>query len=189
MTEIGTDNNLINNFETNFSINSVEPESTNSLTLSKTGIYPVAIELLGDNNKKLDTQYSFITYFPKIIFSQQAYSEKLNIVPVIINSEILKDEKIYDGSGALTKDGKIVQKEFNTTERNISNIYSINTPKSFLINGQYIDSFSQINSTSKQIPIVSFAQNPENTNNQYIADTYTPMNIVELNKITKKSVF
>ena len=189
LTEIGTDNNLINNFETNFSINSVEPESTNSLTLSKTGIYPVAIELLGDNNKKLDTQYSFITYFPKIIFSQQAYSEKLNIVPVIINSEILKDEKIYDGSGALTKDGKIVQKEFNTTERNISNIYSINTPKSFLINGQYIDSFSQINSTSKQIPIVSFAQNPENTNNQYIADTYTPMNIVELNKITKKSVF
>ena len=87
--------NTLKSYESSFAINSSDPTIPFSITLNKTGIYPVAIELLDSENKSLSTRYSFVTYFSGINYATQAYSEKLNIVPILTSSENYMEEKIF----------------------------------------------------------------------------------------------
>lgn len=178
-----TDNE--NNLEINFSINSPDVENAVSFKLNKTGIYPVAIELLDDSGKNIATKYSFTNYFSGISSSSQAYAEKLNIVPVITASQSYEEEKLFSEDSQLTNTGKKQQVNLLDLSTNLKNILSLNVQKSFAINGQILDIFNLVNADATENFIDSSA--PQST--QYLADTYSPLNIVELDNIGEKAVF
>jgi hypothetical protein len=174
-----------NNLETTFVINSPDATITNSIKLPKTGIYPVAIELIDSTKKTLATKYVFTNYFSGIAYSAQAYSEKLNIVPIIKTSHTYEEEKLFDINNKLSEVGKKQQSSLASLSNELKNILALDVKKTLSINGQLIDNSLLINSNSDNPFIPGDA--PQNT--QYIADTYAPLNIVALENIGEKSLF
>ena len=172
-----------------FGINNNDPLIKHSMTLNKTAVYPIAVEALDANSKVLDTQYVFSTYFRDISSLDQAYSQKLNIAPIIKYAPSDYDlSKSFNGS-RLTKQGKELQGKFNSEQNEISAILQIATPKSLILNGRTLEDFSLINLLNKPGENNGFVPNVAPTGTQYIADTYSPMNIVKFSKIKSKNVF
>ena len=172
-----------------FGINNNDPLIKHSMTLNKTAVYPIAVEALDANSKVLDTQYVFSTYFRDISSLDQAYSQKLNIAPIIKYAPSDYDlSKSFIGS-RLTKQGKELQGKFNSEQKEISAILQIATPKSLILNGRTLEDFSLINLLNKPGENNGFVPNVAPTGTQYIADTYSPMNIVKFSKIKSKNVF
>ena len=172
-----------------FGINNSDPLIKHSMTLNKTAVYPIAVEALDANSKVLDTQYVFSTYFRDISSLDQAYSQKLNIAPIIKYAPSDYDlSKSFNGS-RLTKQGKELQGKFNSEQNEISAILQIATPKSLILNGRTLEDFSLINLLNKPGENNGFVPNVAPTGTQYIADTYSPMNIVKFSKIKSKNVF
>ena len=172
-----------------FGINNNDPLIKHSMTLNKTAVYPIAVEALDANSKVLDTQYVFSTYFRDISSLDQAYSQKLNIAPIIKYAPSDYDlSKSFNGS-RLTKQGKELQDKFNSEQNEISAILQIATPKSLILNGRTLEDFSLINLLNKPGENNGFVPNVAPTGTQYIADTYSPMNIVKFSKIKSKNVF
>ena len=172
-----------------FGINNNDPLIKHSITLNKTAVYPIAVEALDANSKVLDTQYVFSTYFRDISSLDQAYSQKLNIAPIIKYAPSDYDlSKSFNGS-RLTKQGKELQDKFNSEQNEISAILQIATPKSLILNGRTLEDFSLINLLNKPGENNGFVPNVAPTGTQYIADTYSPMNIVKFSKIKSKNVF
>lgn len=159
-----------------------------SIAFSKTGIYPIAFELQDDENNVLATQYSFTTYISGASKEGQAYSEKLNVVPILSYTQNIEDEKLFTTKNQLSNYGKKVKNDFDSLQNNIADLLAIETPKSFSINGQYLDTYSLINSSIGQSksPLIS---SPANTNTEFIADSYVPLNIVELHALEENNLF
>lgn len=171
------------NLLASFAINTADSDS---ITLIKTGIYPVSVEFQDKDNALLSTQYTFITYVSSATSTSQAFAEKLNVVPVISYTLNVQEDQLFNSKSELSESGKKLKNDFVALSNAINSLENIETAKTFSLNGQFLDLMALVNSGNKDT-INLF--NSESPSNQIIADTYLPLNIDELNNVGQISTF
>lgn len=167
---------------------SINASTIDSLSIPKTGIYPVAIQLQDGQNNTLSTQFSYTTFISGATKDSQAYAEKLNVVPILSYNQNVEEEKLFTYKDTLTDYGKKVKNEFDTLKSTLDALLAIDTPKTFSINGQYLNTNSIINDSinGANTPLIDI---PSSATTQYVAATYVPLNIVELRSIGEDQLF
>lgn len=167
---------------------SINANAVDSVSISKTGIYPVSIELQDAENSTLATAFSFTTYIVGATKDSQPYAEKLNIVPVLSYSQNIEEEKLFTSKNTLSNYGKQIKNEFDTVANTIDELIAVDTPKSLSINGQYLDTYDLMNN-ALGANRTSLINQTYSVTTEYIADTYVPLNIVELQAVDERNIF
>ncbi|MFN8016484.1 MAG: DUF6049 family protein [Acidimicrobiia bacterium] len=174
LTSTSTNSDLTFNFNTQIPVNG-DPATT--LQLSNTGIFPIAISQI-DQNNNAKTKYSFVTNIPSISSNGAAYSHRLNLVP------LLKYSPLIDRSSLQNQ--KTLDKTYNkliTAQSVINGVSTGGYQASVLLSADTLNAYKYIK-TLKPNSAGESTLFPVNvgSNIEYISDTYVPINFAELEK-------
>ena len=180
------DANLASTF--NFQI-PVNGEGPTTLSMSGANIYPVAISQASDKNKAR-TQYSFVTSIPSVGSNGAAFSQRLQVLNFLKFQPIIDRIGIVDEEGGLTKKGRETGILLDSAKRTLASVSSLNTPHSVLINPDAFEGYNFLNKIRyPQKTLIPFYTASPLPNEEYIVDTYVPINIAELEKQDSLDVF
>lgn len=166
---------ITNQFVTSIPVNTAD---ANSLKLTQTGVYPVAISQVFDDDTDTSTQYSFITYVPTVSSTGSAYAHKLNVVPLIQYSPLFDLTKIKDTQNELTPYGLKVKSKMISAQQSLAAVSG--DLHSVVISPEQLDNWNFIFSANNQTK--SLFVDPATLTAEYIEDTYSPLDIAELEK-------
>ncbi len=169
-------------------VNLASEEGKKSLTFGTSGVYPIAIST-PTTEKKVNTEYTFISHVPTVGSSGSAYSQKLTVLPLVKFSPFINRMSLMNEKNELTEYGLNTRKRFSTARATIDAMMSTNTPLSAVLSPEAIDTNSILNqgSPAENIDTPLFPTQASGT--EYVPDTYTPINIAELQKQDVSSAY
>lgn len=175
----------------NYSIDiPVNANAEPSLSLPSTGIYPIAISLSSPNVTEPIKQYSFTTNIPNVGADGSAYSQRLQLVPLISYAPVIDRSKIIDPDGKLTEFGREIQSKLQIAQNSMESISKIQTPFSVVLSPEVFDTYSSIRkSIDNPTSPPSIFSPSTNQNIEFIADTYVPIDFAELEKREYSSAY
>lgn len=161
----------------------VNADTGPSLSLTSAGIYPVAVSIETADGSDIKTQYSFTTNIPAVGANGSAYSQRLEVVPLVTYAPVIDRSALLNQTHSLTSYGKEIQSKLAEAQTAFGLISSTQTPFSVVLSPEVFDTYSSIQKPPEvdRINAPLFAQS-SNKNIEYIVDTYVPINIAELEK-------
>jgi len=173
------DANIQNTY--NFQI-PVNGEGPTSLSMQGANIYPIAISQ-GSNEDKLRTQYSFVTSVPSVGSDGAAFSQKLKLLNFLKFQPVIDRVSMVDEDGNLSEKGLETAELLDSTQQTLIEVSNLNTANTVLINPDAIDGYNFLNDIrgSNEETQPFYVKEPLPTT-EYLADTFVPINIAELEK-------
>lgn len=158
----------------------VNSDPTKSLIFGAPGVYPLAISARTSDNK-VSTEYTFITNIPTVGTSGYAYSQRLRVVPLLEFSPFVNRMALGTDNNALTDKGVKTRTQFSRVRDTVDSLSTINTPSSILLSPEALGTYAEL---SKLSPLSSSSAPlfPVQSSAEYLTDTYTPINLAELQK-------
>lgn len=166
----------------------VNGDGPSTLSFPVTGIYPIAVSVVDPTNstskvsKTVSTQYSFITYLPAVGSTGSAYAQRLRVAPLLKFAPFVDRTAISTDEKSLTRYGLKMRTLFARAQMKLTNSFATGVPTSIVLSPEAFDTYKVLNSFDTQAASSSLF--PANTpaTSEYIADTYVPINIGELDK-------
>jgi len=167
----------------------VNGEGPTSLSMGGANIYPVAISQASDKSNTR-TQYSFVTSIPSIGSNGAAFSQRLQLLNFLKFQPVIDRIGMVDSNGKLTKKGRETEVLLDSAKQTLAGVSSLNTPHSLLINPDAFDGYSYLNAIRdpQKDPAPFYTARPL-PSSEYIANTYVPINIAELEKQDSLDVY
>jgi|GEM_PF-3329457 len=167
----------------------INSDSNAGLNFRETGVYPIAISLTTPKKDTSETAYSFTTYIPTVSESGSAYSQKLNVVPLLIFDPLIDRRSLIKND----KNAKELIESYSTQFTNVSNtvaeIANLGAQSTLILSPEALESASLLATLSSDDAIAELFSVNQPSNIEYVQDTYVPLNIAELEEINKSNLF
>ena len=152
-------------------------------------VYPVAISQ-ENNGKLIKSQYSFVTSIPAVGTDGAAFSKRLQLLNFVKFNPEINRLGIIGSNSELNEKGKVIAKSLDSAKRTIASIANSDTPYSLLLNPDAIDGYNFVNMFRPPPANMSpFYPSDPLPSVEYIADTYVPVNLAELEKQGSRKIF
>lgn len=171
------DANTLNAY--NFQI-PVNGDSLTTLSMAGSNVYPIAISQ-GSDKDKTRTQYSFVTSIPSIGADGAAFSQRLKLLNFVKFQPVIDRLSMVNPEGKISNKGHKIENLLDEKRRSLYGISNISTPHSVLLNPDVIEGYNFLNQLRDK-KAESFYVTQPLASTEYIADTYVPVNLGELEK-------
>lgn len=160
-----------------------------SLSISEVGVYPMSFSVITSNNKSSNTQYSFTTYLPNVSAGESAYSQKLSVAPLLIFDPLINRQTLTNNSKSAKELLESNVGKYTKVSGSLTRIASFGANTSLVISPEALENAALLATLSSNDAVSELYNPTPNEYVQYIQDSYVPMNIAELEKAGKPSLF
>ncbi len=167
----------------------INADAATSLSLGASGVYPISISQTQSSNEAVKTQYSFVTNVPSVGADGIAYAQRLNVVPLLQFSPVVDRMSLTNSSNELTDYGKKIRTQFLRAHETLEVISGNSVPWSLLLSPEALGTYGALRNADGSTISSPSLFTSQRSDVEYINDTYSPINIAELEKQNVSSAY